>query len=642
MKSFEPITIRTMNLKNRIVMPPMQVGIGLRGRRARAYYVERARGGVGAIIMAGTFVDVFALDEAWGKAGALNEFLLGLSPLVEAVHQTGAKIGIQLVHGNRLPLGLSPEDTRGEPIAPSPRRESEPPAVFLQSGESMRELTIPEIEFIISKFAIAAASVKRGGFDFVEFHSAHGYLPCQFLLPLCNHRTDKYGGDLNRRARFGIDCIGAMRKAIGEDFPVFVRLGVEERVPGGLTLAEGAEVALAFEKAGADVISVSLADHIPTPLPTSDYPMGCFAYLAEAVKQKVGIPVMAVGRINNIEVAEDILAKGQADLIAIGRQLIADPFWVDKTKEGRIEDINPCLSCNSCLEAVVTGESQLRCAVNAAAGREEEYRIVATTTPRKVLVVGGGVAGMEAARVAALRGHKVMLYERDGKLGGQLHAASQAPYKEPIAELINYLDRQVTKAGVEVKLNCKVTADLVTKEKPDVVILATGASPFIPDIPGVARADVVHAVDVLTGRKDVGDRTVIIGGEMVACDVAEFLTAQKKKVTMVRRGPEMLTNVVLPHFREPILDRLNRKGVIMLTGVKYEKITKAGLILSDSVGRRRTIEADTIVLAAGARANQELAKQLEDKAVVYSIGDCVRPRRIREAIHEAYKVSISI
>jgi 2,4-dienoyl-CoA reductase-like NADH-dependent reductase (Old Yellow Enzyme family)/thioredoxin reductase len=639
MKVFEPITIRRMNLKNRIVMSPMNVGVGLRGRRARAYYAERARGGVGTITAGAIFVDTFVLDEAWGRMGAVEEFLLGLKPLIEAVHQAGANIGIQLVHMNRLPLGLSVEDTRGEPIAPSSRRELDPPVVFLRPGEAMRELTIPEIEFIISKFAVAARNVKRSGFDFVEFHSAHGYLPCQFLSPLLNRRNDKYGGDLRGRMRFGINCISAIRDAV-EDFPIFVRLGVEEGTPGGLTLAEGTEVAMAFEKAGADVISVSLADHVPTPLPTSDYPMGCFAYLAEAVKRKVSVPVMAVGRINSIEVAEDILAKGQADLIAIGRQLIAEPFWVNKAKEGKIEDVNPCLSCNSCLEVLATGE--LCCSVNAAAGREEEYQIVATTTPKKVLVVGGGPAGMEASRVAALRGHKVMLCERDEKLGGQLHAASQAPYKQTIGKLIKYLDRQVTKAGVEVKLNCEVTADFVIKEKPDVVILATGASPFIPDIQGVARTNVIHAIDVLNGRKDVGERAVIIGGELVACDVAEFLAAQNKRVTMLRRGSEMITKVALPLLRKPILDRLNRKGIIMLTGVKYEQITETGLIISNSRGQRRFIEADTIVLAAGARENQDLAKQLEGKvAAVYSIGDCVKPRRIREAIHEAWKVSIS-
>jgi len=638
MKLFEPITIRGMNLKNRIVMSPMLVGVGLRGRRARVYYAERARGGVGAVTAAGTFIDVFASDEAWGRVGAVEEFLPGLSPLIEAVHQAGAKIGIQLVHGNRLPLGLSPEDTYGEPIAPSPRRESDPPNVFLQPEESMRELTTSEIEFIISKFATAAWNAKRGGFDFVEFHSAHGYLPCQFLSPLYNRRTDKYGGDLNGRMRFGIECITAMREAV-ENFPIFVRLGVEERVSGGLTLAEGTEIAMAFEKAGADVISVSLADHIPTPVPTSDYPKGCFAYLAGAVKQKVNVPVMAVGRINSIELAEDILAKGQADLIAIGRQLIADPFFVNKIKEGKIEDINPCLSCNDCLESISTGE--LHCAVNAAAGREEEYRIVATTTPKKVIVVGGGVAGIEAARVAALRGHKVMLCERDEKLGGQLHAASRAPYKETVAELINYLDRQVTKAGVEIKLNCEVTADFVTKEKPDAVILATGASPLIPDIRGVTRANVVHAVDVLTGRKDVGDRTVIIGGGMVGCETAEFLVQKGKKVTIVEMLPR-IGNDLGANYRPFVMMRLSEADIRMETKVKVEEITNEG-VRGNRDGTSEFFAGDSVVLAVGFESNKGLAEELKGKvASLYVVGDCVEPRRIREAIHDAWKISMAI
>lgn len=634
MKLFEPITIRGMTLKNRIVMPPMHVGVGLRGRRTRAYYTERARGGVAAITMSATYVDVFALDKAWGKVGGVDEFLVGLRPIIDAVHEAGAKIGIQLVHLNRLPLGLSPADTRGEAIAPSARYESDPPKVFLRPGELMRELTIPEIEFIISKFAKAATNVKKSGFDFVEFHSAHGYLACQFLSPRFNQRTDKYGGDLKGRMRFSIECLEAMRQAVGEDYPIFVRLGVMEEEKGGLTLEEGIQIAMALERAGADVISVSLADHVPAPLPTSDRPLGCFAYLAQAVKQKVSVPVMAAGRINTLEVAESILTNGQADLIAVGRQLIADPYWVNKIMEGRFEDINPCLSCNSCLDVLITGD--LRCAVNAEAGREEEYKIVAAESPKKVFVVGGGPAGMEAARVAALRGHKVTLCEKKERLGGQLIVASQAPYKEPIGALSRYLERQVMKAGVTVKLNCEITPQYVIMEQPDVVILATGASPVIPDIPGIDRPNVVHALDILSGHKEAGDRVVIIGGELVAVDVAQFLAARGKKVTMVRRGPEMITKVVMPHFRKPILERLGQKGIIMITGVRYERITEKGLIIIDSEGHRQIIEADTIVVAAGAKPNQELAKQLEGKVpALYRIGDCVEPRRIREAIQDA-------
>lgn len=641
MKLFEPITIRGMTLKNRIVMPPMHVGVGLRGKRARAYYTERAWGGVAAITMAATYVDVFALDEAWGKVGGVDEFLVGLRPIIDAVHEAGAKIGVQLVHLNRLPLGLSPADTRGEPIAPSPRYETDPPTVFLRPKELMRELTIPEIEFIISKFAIAAANVKKSGFDFVEFHSAHGYLACQFLSPRFNRRVDKYGGDLKGRMRFGIECLEAMRQAVGEDYPIFVRLGVMEKEKGGLTLEEGVQIAIAFEKAGADVISVSLADHVPAPLPMSDYPLGCFAYLAQAVKQKVSVPVMVAGRINTLEVAESILTNGQADLIAVGRQLIADPYWVIKISERRFEDINPCLSCNSCLDVIISGV--LRCAVNAEAGREEEYKIVAAEKPKKVLVVGGGPAGMEAARIAALRGHKVTLCEKEERLGGQLIAASKAPYKESIGALSRYLERQVMKAGVTIKLNCEVTAKFVMSEQPDVVILATGASPFIPDIPGIDLPNVVHSIDILTGRKEAGDRVVIIGGEMVAADVAEFLAARGKKVTMVRRGHEMITKVVMPHFRKPLLERLTQKGIIMLTGVKYEQIIEKGLVIIDSKGERQILEADTIVIAAGAKPNQALAKQLEGKVPeIYCIGDCVEPRRIREAIHDAALIARKI
>ncbi len=633
MKLLEPITIRGVEFKNRMVMPPMQVQVGMRGRRARGYYLERARGGVGTIIMAATSVDVFARDEAWGQEGAVEDFIKGVKSLTDSVHETGARIGIQLWHGNQFPAGLTmAEGTGGEPIAPSATAEA-------------REITIPEIKTIISRFARAAANARRAGLDFVEVHGAHGYLVCQFFSAATNRRHDEYGGDPAGRMRFGTECVAAIRAVVGDDYPIFYRLGAWEDIPGGITLDEGIQFAAELEKAGADVIDVSLGrtgGEAVTVSPGAEQPEGTLVSLAQAVKSGVTVPVMAVGRFRTPEVAEEVLVQGRADMIAIGRQLIADPYWPEKATTGRSKDIIPCISCNSCFETGLTGLG-LKCSVNAASGREAEFAIAPAPKPRKVMVIGGGPAGMEAARVAAQRGHKVTLYEKQGELGGQLIPAAVPPHKHELASLNRYLARQLEKNAVPVQTGIEVTAGLIEKEKPDVILLATGSIPVAPKVPGIRSNKVVSAVDVLLGRTDVSARVVVIGGELVGCETADFLSQSGKKVTVVRRGPEMAMKMY-PSNRQALLARLEERGVTLLTGVReYEAITGEGLVIIDSEGKRRMLAADNIVLAAGAIPNNRLAKAIEGKAAeVHFVGDCVEPRRILDAIHEGARVGREI
>lgn len=628
MKLFEPITIRGLEFKNRIVMPPMQVGVGFRSPRARAYYVERAKGGAGTIIAAATSVDLFVSDDAWGRPGGVDSFLEGVRPLIQEVKQAGARIGVQLWHGNQFPSGTgTPQDTRGEAVAPS-------------ATEERRELTISEIETIISRFAGAAANARRAGFDFVEVHGAHGYLVCQFFSSATNHRNDKYGGDLRGRMRFGLECVAAMRAASGAEYPIFYRLGAWEDIAHGITLEESARFASELEKAGADVIDVSLGGMAGpgfTASPGSEQPDGTFVPLAEAIKGSVTVPVIAVGRFGTAEVAEAVVAEGKADMVAIGRQLIADPHWPQKVAGGRAEDILPCISCNACFETGLAGTG-LRCAVNASAGRELETVIVPAERAKRVFVIGGGPAGIEAARVAAQRGHRVTLYERERELGGQLLMAAAPPYKQEIARLRDYLARQLEKSGVEVRLGEEVTAQAVEDSKPDAVIVATGATPLIPEIPGVKRDNVVTALDVLSGKSEVGGKVVVIGAELVGCETADFLCQKGKQVTVVRRGPEMATKM-FPSNREALLSRLTKRGVALLTGVTYEEITDRGLVITDKEGRRRTLEADSIVLAAGAIPNTALFKALEGKVPqIHVAGDCLQPRRILDAIHDGARL----
>lgn len=342
MKLFEPLTIKGLRLKNRIVFPPIQLNIGMRSPRARAYYAERAWGGAGTLIVCATSVDVFASDEAWGKPGAVAEFVQAVREgLIQDIHASGAKVGIQLWHANLHPQGIR-YITHGQfagggaKVAPSAR-------------EDMRALTHKEIKTIIGKFGVAAARVQEAGFDFVELHGAHGYLLAQFFSPLENRRPDEYGGSLEGRMRFGLECVAAAREKVGPLYPIFFRLGARDGRPGSFSLEEAIAYARALEKAGVDVLDISVAEGLgarPGPSPAKRYPMGTFVPLAEAIRREVSVSVIAVGRINLPEVAESILVRGQADLVAIGRQLLCDPFWPKKVREGRVAEIVACDSCN--------------------------------------------------------------------------------------------------------------------------------------------------------------------------------------------------------------------------------------------------------------------------------------------------------
>jgi NADPH-dependent 2,4-dienoyl-CoA reductase/sulfur reductase-like enzyme len=362
--------------------------------------------------------------------------------------------------------------------------------------------------------------------------------------------------------------------------------------------------------------------------------------LAEGIKKVSRVPVIAVGKISP-ELGEKALQEGKADLIAIGRPLIADPELLHKTFAGRKEDVRPCIGCNHCLYCILPNDRPLRCVVNPAAGREREYAIMPAPRKKKVAVIGGGPAGMEAARVAAIRGHEVSLYEQTPALGGQLLLASVPPYKSPIKNVVEFLTVQLRKQGVAVQIGAEATPALL-ESKPDAVICAAGVTPLIPDIPGIQRSNVVTAVEVLAGRAEVGHRVVVLGGEVVGCETAEFLVDQGKEVTITRRGTELATKI-LPGLREFLLTRLSLKGVNILTGVKYQEITDNGLVLTTREGESRLIEADTIVLAAGARPNRESGEKLKGKIPeVYFAGDCVQPRDMADALAEGWQVALKI
>jgi 2,4-dienoyl-CoA reductase-like NADH-dependent reductase (Old Yellow Enzyme family)/thioredoxin reductase len=635
-KLFEPIKIGKLQLKNRIVMPALNSKLGTEfgavSDRLIDFYVERAKGGVGLIIIENTCID-------WpvGKAGTNPiradewKFVQGLHELAEAVHPYGTKIATQLQHTGRQ--GSSMTSAEGQQlVAPSA-------IPCLPTGAEMpRELTIEEIEGLIGKFVFGAAITRTAGFDAVEIQGAHGYLITQFMSPYTNKRTDEYGGDFEGRMRFALRVVEGVRGAVGPDFPIIFRLSGDEYIEGGLTLEDNKLIAQRLESAGVDALSVSAGIYESPPwygriFPTMGMPEGCNVPLAAGIKKVINIPVIVAGKLGNPLLAEEVLKDGKADLIAVGRPLLADPELPRKAAEGRLDDIRPCLYCNEGCAGNMANMWRISCQVNPALGRERDYEIKPATKVKRVVVVGGGPAGMEAARVAALRGHDVTLYEKERSLGGQLTPASAPLFKKPLKHLAEYLKNQTGKAGVKIELGREATPERIKELKPDVAILATGATHIVPDIPGVKGGNVATACEILLGEKEAGDRIAVVGGGEVGAEVAWFLAEQGKKVTIVEMTYGVANDMNL-FSRFYLLDKLAELGIEVLTNMTAEEITDKGVAAIDISGDRRIVEADTVVLATGFKSNSELEEKLRGEIPeVYTIGDCVELGKIWGAIH---------
>jgi NADPH-dependent 2,4-dienoyl-CoA reductase/sulfur reductase-like enzyme len=422
----------------------------------------------------------------------------------------------------------------------------------------------------------------------------------------------------------------------------------DEYIEGGLTLEDSREIARMLEAAGVAALDITSGIYESPPAwhswiyPIYDMPPGCRIYLAEEIKKAVSIPVIASGRLGDPVLAEEAIGDGKADVVALGRPLLADPELPRKAYEGRLDDIRPCLYCN---DGCVGGLSRLwhiGCQVNPALGRERTYRITPAERVGRVLVVGGGPGGMEAARIAALRGHSVTLFEKEGRLGGQLRPASAPKFKRPIGDFLEYLMRQVEKVGVEVRLGTEATPALIEEVGPDVLILATGATHVVPDIHGARGRDVATASEVLMGERDIGKRVVIVGGGQVGSELAWFLAEQGRKVTIVEMLEAVATDVNL-FSRFYLLNRLAELGVEMAVGHTVEEAADGGVVVADGNGDRRVIEADTVVIAAGFEPNNELQGKLgAGVPAMFSIGDCVKPDKITGAIHGAWRVACQV
>jgi len=636
---FSPIRIGSMEVKNRIVLPPMTVGYGVPegtvSEKHRDYYEARAEGGAGLIITEAAAVHA---ERKYGM------FPLGLyddaqieswSELAKATHRHGAKLAVQLMDPGPESIMML---TGIQPVGPSP---------VIGRGlfrEVPRELSIGEIETIVQDFAEATRRAQEAGLDAVQIHAAHGYaLVGSFLSPFFNKRTDRYGGSLEARLRLLLEIIEAVRDKVGKDFPIIVRMSGDERRTGGRTLQESQFMARILVEAGVDALEVS-GGTIPNVfwavVAPSGTPLALNAEFAEAIKQVVDVPVISVGRINSPRIAEFLLETGRADMVSMGRALHADPELPNKAAAGAFDDIVPCLGCNcGCIGSVVQG-LHATCIINPAAGREKEMAIVPAERRKKVLVAGGGPAGLEAARVASLRGHEVTLYEKEGKLGGQVNLASVPPFMQEISQLIKHLTTRVEKAGVQVKLGKTVTPEVIDEAKPDVVVVATGATPLVPEsIPGIDKEKVVTAWEVLAGHDASKARKVlIVGGGLTGCETADFLAlpndnmaAAPTEVTLL----ELREEIALDSMAEPrhlLLGRLREKRVHVIVRARVKEILDDGVVFERD-GQEGTLRGfEYVILAMGVKPVDNLSKEIEGKVPeVHVIGDASQPRRALEA-----------
>jgi 2-enoate reductase len=635
-KYFEPGRIGSMKLPNRIIMAPMRTGYAEPDGRFTArhidYFCERAKGGVGLIITGAAKIEnALECYPRMGLPYADSDIMItAMHDLTSAVHDFGVKIALQ------LSAGLGRQAPLAGAAAPVISASAIP--AFADPSITCRSLSVEEIQYLVKAFGAAALRAKQGGFDMVEIHGHVGYLVDQFISGIWNKRTDAYGGSFDKRMRFAIELITEIRKNVGPDYPISFRLAVDHGMPGGRSVEESQQIARQLEAAGVDAIhaDAGCAETIDLIFPTAYLGDACIAYTAKAIKEVVNIPVIAVGNMTPAAGAE-ILADGQADFIAFGRQLIADPDFPLKMKRGRLNDIRPCIRCNEKCVGIAFKQLPTSCSVNPMTGKEKYYELKKSEIPKKVLVIGGGPAGMEAARVARIKGHNVILMEKADALGGQLRAAGAAEFKKELHALVEWYKHQMKKIGVDIRMNETASLEIIRQIHPDAVILATGAVPVKPDIPGINGENIIDVIDFHIHSTPLkGDRVVIAGGGLSGCEAALDLVGTGKKVTIIEMLPELALgmNVV---SRISLLGKLAKAGVIMKTGHVIQEFRHDGVLATDARGDQPFFAADAIILAMGMKSDNTLAKQLRTSVEeLHEIGDCINPAKVAEAIQTGF------
>lgn len=627
-KLFQRGSIGSMQLKNRIIMAPMGNVADLDGgfsQRQIDYYAARAKGGAGLIMTGSVF---FTSKFGAPASGVLEKgiHVARLAELAEEVHRYGAKLALQFnLGGGRCGGNISASEV---PTVANPKVLT-------------RALTLDEIHFIVKQAGVSAKLAKQGGADAIILHAYAGYLLDQFQSSEWNHRTDEYGGSLENRMRLTCELVQSIKAANGKRFPVLVKFSVDHGTPTGRKLDEGLKMCKILEGAGCDGMLVdtgSFQTEWNRCIPTVYEPMGYSLEMTKKVKQTVSFPVIGQNKIFEPAMAEQAIADGTCDFVALGHALIADPEWPNKVRKGQVEDICPCIGCNDCLLSV-NQNRYYRCAVNPYAAHENQQnlKIKAADVKKKVLVIGGGPAGMSAAQTAAKAGHDVELWERGDKLGGNMLAAGAPSFKHDVMRYVAYMEQQTRKAGVRVLLNREATMPNIKAGNYDNVILAAGARAKKIPLEVEGDADVMMSLDVLTGRAHPGKRVVVIGGGLVGCEVACSVAEHAKEVTILEFMPQILMTGEEARNNALALRRLIAAcGIKAVCNASAKKVDDSGITYTDrATGKEGHINCDTVILAIGFTSNNELAMELEAAGIpVTVVGDAQSPRKIGSAVRE--------
>ena len=635
---FAPISIGPMTSKNRLLMPAMSINFGVDAEghvtdQLIAYFVARARGGAGMLLVGGgavhpTGVELPDLPKLWNDA-----CIPSLKRMVAAVRPFEARFGVQLMHGGR-------QSYHDRKVAPSAI-----PAPAVVKGVP-KALERTEIDELVAAFGDAARRCRDAGFDFIEIHGAHGYLINQFMAHNSNQREDAYGGSFANRIRFLLEVMADVKAKAGQDYPVGVRINGNDFIRNGWTLEDTLRLTPILEAAGADYLHVSAGVYGSTELtiPSVYAPQGCFVHLAEAVKKVASIPVVAVGRIKHAVMADGIIAEGRADAVAMGRALLADPELPNKARRSGAS-IRPCIGCClGCIHAVLQLEPG-GCVVNPDVGREHLLEDTGPApTARRVLVVGGGPAGLAAARMAALRGHRVVLIEEGTALGGLFRLAVQAPGRQEAGDILDYFERELARLQVDVRLETPLSAALLDALAPEVAVLATGSLPDTPIIKGFSKTSlaVTSVVEVMGGELPPGERMLVLGGGQSALMVADFLAEAGKTVVVLNRGRHFAEEMSA-NDRFYLRERLNRNGVGLFKNVAVDAFLPRGVRFRSGDAREERDALDALVIAEGMTPIRPDRRLFADRPIaLHLIGDAKEPRNLMLAIAEGEEIGRSV